>query len=148
MLKDEDMSEIEKIQQVIARFANSFDMKDWHGLESCFTESIHADYSNLRGTPPETIPAKEYVRQRREALDHLKLHHLLGNLEITFLDPSTATCRASMVIWRKTDTEDFVTHCVYVFQLLNASETWKISEIIQKVLWSEGNSSIHKGVKN
>jgi SnoaL-like domain len=136
-----------EIQELIAHFANSFDIKDWRGLESCFTESIYIDYSDLRKTPPETITAKEYVKLRRDALDHLKLHHLTGNLEITFLDPSTATCRASMVIWRKSDTEDFVTHCVYVFQVLNADETWKISEIIQKVLWSEGTSSIHKGTK-
>jgi len=40
------------IQEVIARFANSFDMKDWSGLEDCFTESLYTDYSDLRGTPP------------------------------------------------------------------------------------------------
>jgi hypothetical protein len=27
-------------------------------------------------------------------------------------------------------------------------DDWKISGITQKVLWSEGTSSIHKGVKN
>ncbi|MCE9645748.1 MAG: nuclear transport factor 2 family protein [Chloroflexi bacterium] len=137
-----------KIQQLIARFANSFDVKAWDELQTCFTESIYTDYSDLRGTPPETISAGEYVRLRREALDHLKLHHLVSNFEIDFIDPDTATCRASMVVWRKSEAEDFVTHCVYVFQTVHANETWKISEIIQKVLWSEGTPSIHKGVKN
>ena len=42
-----------KIQKLIAKFANSFDMKDWSGLEACFTESLYTDYSDLRGTPPE-----------------------------------------------------------------------------------------------
>jgi hypothetical protein len=139
------MTDVEKIEQVIARFANSFDLKDWNGLQSCFTETIYTDYSDLRRTPPETVTAKEYVKLRRAALDHLKLHHLVGNLEINFLDPSTATCRASMVIWRKSEAEDFITHCVYVFQLLNANEIWRISEITQKVLWSEGTPAIHKG---
>ncbi len=41
-----------QIQKVIARFANSFDLKDWAGLQACFTESIFTDYSDLRGTPP------------------------------------------------------------------------------------------------
>lgn len=139
--------DILKIQRLIARFANSFDVKAWDELQACFTESLYTDYSDLRGTLPETITSKEYVKLRREALDHLKLHHLVGNYEIDFLDPSTATCRASMVVWRKSDTEDFVTHCVYIFQVLHANDTWKISEIIQKVLWSEGASSIHKGAK-
>ena len=141
------IEDILKIQRLIARFANSFDVKAWDELQACFTESLYTDYSDLRGTQPETITSKEYVKLRREALDHLKLHHLVSNYEIDFLDPSTATCRASMVVWRKSETEDFVTHCVYIFQVLHANDTWKISEIIQKVLWSEGTSSIHKGTK-
>jgi hypothetical protein len=141
------MEDTLKIQALIARFANSFDLKDWRGLESCFTESIHTDYSDLRGTPPETITAGEYVRLRREALDHLKLHHLISNYEIDFSDANTASCRASMVVWRKSDTEDFTSHCVYTFQLIKLKD-WKISGITQKVLWNEGSSTIHKGVKN
>ena len=42
-----------KIQELIAHFANSFDVKDWDGLQSCFTETFYSDYSDLRGTPPE-----------------------------------------------------------------------------------------------
>src|SRR6185369_13358446 len=114
------------------------------GLEACFTESIYTDYSDLRGTPHETITAAEYTRLRREALDHLKLHHLVSNYEIDFSDDNTATCRASMVVWRKSDEEDFTSHCVYIFQLIKLEDR-KISGITQKVLWNEGSSSVHKG---
>ncbi len=55
------------IQELIAHFANSFDAKDWDGLESCLTESLFTDYSDLRGTSPGTISASEYVKVRREA---------------------------------------------------------------------------------
>ena len=136
-----------KIQEVIARFANNFDKKDWSGLEACFTEWLYTDYSDLRGTPPETLKASDYVSVRREALDHLKLHHLVGNYEIAFTDARTATCRASMIVWRKTEVEEFTSHCVYVFQLVRNEAEWKISGITQKVLWNEGTSSIHKGAK-
>lgn len=136
-----------KIQEVIARFSNSFDVKDWSGLESCFTESLYTDYGDLRGTPPETVKASDYVAVRRESLDHLKLHHLVGNHEINFLDASRATCRASMIVWRKSETEEFTSHCVYEFQLTKQESDWKISGITQKVLWNEGIASIHKGAK-
>jgi 3-phenylpropionate/cinnamic acid dioxygenase small subunit len=136
-----------EIQEVIARFANSFDVKDWSGLEACFTESLYTDYSDLRGTPPQTITASEYVRLRRGSLDPLKLHHLVSNYEVDFTDSNTATCRASMVVWRKSDEEEFTSHCVYIFQLVKQDEIWKISGITQKVLWNEGTSSIHKGAK-
>ncbi len=136
------------IQGVIARFANSFDVKDWSGLESCFTESLYTDYSDLRGTPPQTISAADYTRQRRESLDHLKLHHLVSNYEVDFTDSISATCRASMIVWRKSEEEEFTSHCVYMFQLSKLDSDWKISGITQKVLWNEGTLSIHKGTKN
>ena len=135
------------IQELIACFANSFDVKDWNGLESCFTDSVYTDYSDLRGTPAETMSASEYVSERRESLDHLKLHHLVGNYEIDFPDAGQAACRASMVVWRKSDEEEFTSHCVYTFQLTKQDSDWKISGIMQKVLWNEGTSSIHKGAK-
>jgi len=139
--------DILNIQQIVARFANSFDMKDWNGLEACLTESLYTDYSDLRGTPPETISAKEYVQKRIDSLDHLKLHHLVSNYEVDFADSNTATCRASMVVWRKSDEEEFMSHCVYIFQLAKQESNWKISGITQKILWNEGTSSIHKGAK-
>ncbi|WKZ36108.1 MAG: nuclear transport factor 2 family protein [Anaerolineales bacterium] len=139
--------DILNIQQVIARFATSFDVKDWDGLQACLTESVFTDYSDLRGTPPETITAADYVRLRREALDALKLHHLASNYETHFPDSGSATCRASMVVWRQSEAEEFITHCVYNFQLIKLNGDWKISGITQKVLWSDGNSSIHKVAK-
>ncbi len=136
-----------EVQKVIARFATSFDVKDWSGLESCFTESLYTDYSDLRGAPPQTITAANYVAARREALNQLKLHHLVGNYEIDFTDSNAATCRASMIVWRKSDEEEFTSHCVYIFQLTKQDSDWKISGITQRILWNEGTSSIHKVAK-
>ena len=139
--------DILEIQKIIARFATSFDMKDWNGLEACFTESLYPDYSDVRGTPPQTVTAREYVQKRIDSLDQLKLHHLVSNYEVDITDSNSATCRASMVVWRNSDEEDFTSHCVYIFQLTKHGSDWKISGITQKVLWNEGTSSIHKGAK-
>jgi hypothetical protein len=136
-----------KIQEVIARFSNSFDVKDWSGLEACFTESLYTDYGDLHGTPSQTVSASAYVAARRETLDHLKLHHLVSNYEIELPDADRATCRASMIVWRKSETEEFTSHCVYEFQLTKHASVWKISGITQRVLWNEGTPSIHKGAK-
>ncbi|MBK7319975.1 hypothetical protein [Candidatus Villigracilis affinis] len=77
----------------------------------------------------------------------MKLHHVVGNYEVIFPDFDAAACRASMVVWRRSETEEFTTHCMYDFQLARQWGAWKISGITQKVLWSEGVSSIHKGPK-
>jgi hypothetical protein len=137
-----------KIQEVIARFANSFDVKDWNGLQSCLTESLYTDYGDLRGTPPATVNAADYVKSRREALQHLNLHHLVSNYEIAYVDTMSATCRASMIVWRKTEAEEFTSHCLYTFKLAKVNSDWKISGITQKILWNEGTPSIHQAAKS
>ena len=136
-----------KIQTVISRFANSFDVKDWSGLESCFTESLYTDYSDLHGAAPQTVTASNYVAARRQSLDPLNVHHLVSNYEITFIDSRTATCRASMIVWRKTESEEFTSHCVYIFRLTEENSEWKINGITQKILWNEGTASIPLDVK-
>jgi hypothetical protein len=136
-----------EIYELIARFTNCFDLKDWDGLQACLTETIDTDYSDLRGTPPETLSAEEYVRIRRESLDSLKLHHLSGNIELEYTDQLNGICRVSVVIWRKSDTDEFTSHCIYTFKVTKVEDDWCISSIAQKVLWNEGNSNIHRGAK-
>jgi hypothetical protein len=75
------------------------------------------------------------------------LHHLVSNYEVDFTNSNNVTCRASMVVWRKSDEEEFTSHCVYMFRLIKQDDDWQISGITQKVLWNEGTSSIHKGAK-
>lgn len=141
------MDDIFNIQEVIACFANSFDVRDWDGQRSCLTETLHTDYSDLRGTPPQTVTARKYVDSRREALDPLKPHHLVGNYEIDFTDENHASCRASMIVWRKSESQEFTSHCVYEFRLVKRKTGWKISGIKQNILWNECSSSLHKGAQ-
>ena len=52
-----------------------------------------------------------------------------------------------MVIHRRSpEDETFDTHCLYVFGVEKAGQQWTICSIVQKVLWSDGQSAIHRGV--
>ena len=136
------------IKELLARFANSFDLKDWDGLQACLAERLAIDYTDLRGTPPETVSALDYVQARRKALEGLKTHHLSGNVQIHYDDPFNATCRVSMAIWRKSETEAFNTHCIYTFKVTKTGRyDWHIGFIKQQVLWNEGQAAIHSGAK-
>jgi len=107
------------------------------------TESLHTDYSDLRGTPPATLSRDRFVELRRTALEHLKTHHLAGSHEIT-LRGDHAQCRVSMIIWRRDESGRVLnTHCVYELEVSRATDGWRISSITQKVLWSDGDPSIH-----
>jgi hypothetical protein len=140
-------SDEDEIHRLIARFANAFDLKAWDTLEGCLAESVHTDYADLRGTPPETMSRRRFVELRRAALEPLRTHHLGGNHEIT-VDGDRAECRASMIIWRRDGAgRVFNTHCLYRFGLARAAEGWRIASIAQTVLWSDGDAAVHGGAR-
>lgn len=139
--------DIYNIHKLISRFANSFDSKDWDILRDCLADMVYTDYSDLRGTPAETVTGNAYVASRQESLKNLTTHHLSGNYEVQHVDAQQATCRASMIIWRKSGEAQFTTHCMYVFRLRRIHSEWKIAGITQKVLWNEGNPAIHQPAK-
>jgi SnoaL-like domain len=135
-----------RVQQLVARFANSFDAKDWDALVRCLASSLYTDYSDLRGTPPETMSRERFVELRRIALEPLKTHHLAGNVEVR-LDGARGVARVSMTIHRRGSADDaFDTHCLYELGVEKTAQDWTICSIVQKVLWSDGQSAIHRGI--
>jgi hypothetical protein len=136
-----------RVQQLVARFANSFDAKAWETLGACLASTVYTDYSDLRGTPPETMSRDRFVELRRTALEPLKTHHLAGNVEIR-VDGTRGVAQVSMVIHRRDPAGDvFDTHCQYELGVEKTAQEWAISSIVQKVLWSDGQSAIHRGVE-
>jgi hypothetical protein len=139
--------ENDAILNLLGRFVNSFDVKQWDQLKGCLTENVSTDYSDFRGTPPETITAERFVELREKALAPLKTHHLAGNHEIS-AEGNRGEARVSMVIFRRDDSgKVFNTHCLYLFGLEKQGGAWKIKSIVQKVFWSDGDPHLHSGVK-
>lgn len=142
-----DDQDLMAIQQRIARFASSFDLKDWDGLGQCLCDQLYTDYSDLRGTPPETISRETWLALRQSALQHLKTHHLSGNPDIS-VQGNLADASVSMVIFRKNNANETLhTHCLYRLKLLKDDGVWRISSIIQRVFWSDGQTAIHSGIQ-
>lgn len=134
------------IQNVLARFANSFDLKDWDALCACLAPSVYTDYSDLRGTPPEQMSNRRYADLRRIALQDLKTHHISGNIEMD-VEGDTARAKVSTMIYRQdADGTTLHTHCLYEFGLQKIDGLWYIDAIVQKVFWSDGSTAIHRGI--
>ena len=90
---------------------------------------IETDYSDLRGEPPSTVKADDFVALRRTALERLKTLHLSTNHLVT-VDGDRATCVSAAVIYRlrPEDGERFDTYCAYTHGLVRAGGRWKISQ--------------------
>ncbi|MFL6623715.1 MAG: hypothetical protein ACJ8NR_14105 [Sulfurifustis sp.] len=67
-----DCIDLHAEQRLIGRFANSFDLKAWDPLAGCLARTLYADYSDLRGAPPERMSREQFVESRSVALQHLK----------------------------------------------------------------------------
>jgi hypothetical protein len=78
----EKLNTIFALQQLVARFANCFDLKDWDGLCRCLADELYTDYSDLRGTPPETMSKERFVELRQIAPHDLQTHHLIETLKL------------------------------------------------------------------
>lgn len=134
------------LHQLVARFANSFDLKEWDSLKNCLADSVYTDYSDLRGTSPETMSSERFVDLRRTALQELRTHHLAGNMEIDVTQES-GSMRVSMAIYRRDQFgQTLNTHCLYFFGVARTADGWRINSIEQKVLISDGQTGIHTGI--
>ncbi len=141
-----DIQDLASVQELLARYANSFDTKAWDDLAECLADTLYTDYSQLRKTPPEMLTRERFVELRRSALDKLDTHHLLGNIQ-TRLDGDRGEVIASMIIFRRNaDGARLDTHCLYTFGVYKSGQAWLIRSIVQKVLLSEGHDSVHTGI--
>ena len=143
---------MQDIHNLISKFANSFDLKDWRGLGETLADGLIANYKDLRGTIG-TLSREAFVQKRIEALNHIKTQHLLTNLEIKKLESSSDQdnnqnywIRANGLIIRESHQSIFHTHAVYEF-LIHRDPCFQIYSITQRILWNEGDSKIHAGVK-
>jgi hypothetical protein len=99
-------------------------------------------------TQLKEVASDAYVQSRRDALQNLDTHHLIGNFEIE-VSGSAAWVRASGTIFRRSGKRVFNTHAIYEFGLVSTAETnWLINSIKQSVLWNDGDSTIHKAAIN
>lgn len=138
------------VVDVIVRFGRALDDKDWMVLRACLAPEVDTDYSSFRGTPPARLTSQEFVGLRRAGLAGLVTQHLGAGYLVEIAD-DRALCRCDFVIRRwpadAQDTRFLHTYGQYRYVLERRSEGWRISGIIQLVIRSEGDRSIHGALR-
>jgi hypothetical protein len=130
------------VRRLLAKFANSIDLKAWDELKECVAESIYTDFSDLQGSSPESLSRLDFVAARRTTLDALKTHHLVGNLEV-YINATSATARVSAMVFRRQQNgQVFDSHCLFLIGLQSRSGNWEICSIVQRVFWSDGHHPV------
>ena len=138
------------ISDLLVRFFQAFDDKDWPMMRECLWDEVFTDYSSFRGVPAGTLPAGRYVAQRRSSLEAaLEMRHRFLNLRVEVESGAdTAIAFCDYIIHRyhpsfvSIDNHYFHSYGHYVFAFLNERGAWRISRITQHVVRSHGGREI------
>lgn len=133
-----------EIQQVLFRYAQALDQKDWALLATCFLESAIGEYEMI-GRLEGYAAIEKVCRKALEPLSHTQ--HLIGNVLIS-VDQDEA--RSSCYFHAQHVRPDFPGGSMniiagrYEDQLVRTDVGWKIRERKLSVLWTSGNAAIHE----
>jgi len=140
-----------EVTDTVLRFANAMDRQDWAALRACLADELEIDYSALRGEPPRTVLAEEYVAGRVSGLAGLRTQHVSTNHVVTVAG-DRAECVSAFLIHRldparPPESQTFDTAGHYRHGLARAGNGWRIDRIVQTVLWSRGNPDVHGALR-
>jgi SnoaL-like domain len=129
------------VRRLIARIANSLDLKEWDEVAACLADSVYTDYSERLSSPPQSMLKPEFIASHRAELAPLRTHHQTGNVEV-FINGTSATARLSALVFERDEGgRTTQRHCVYLLGFQYLYEAWAICSIVQKVLWTEADDS-------
>lgn len=81
-----DLNDRVEIIELIDAIFDAVDAKDWEEVESLFVsdDTVHVDFTSVRGGTPSIIPAAEFVDRWRQALHpRKKSFHMVSHYRVT-----------------------------------------------------------------
>lgn len=140
------MSDRQEIEDVLIRYAESLDGRDWEGLRKCFMPDAVADYGALSGGGGRNEGVDEIVATCSTALSGLDAsQHLLGNFRIqSDHDRATASCamHAQHFMVSPIGGNTYVVAGTYHDELIRTPDGWRITHRRLEPSWTDGNAGI------
>jgi SnoaL-like domain len=131
------------ISEVVTRYAIAVDRRDWTMLADCFTDPVHADYSE-NGLAAADFVRDELVAIVRDAVSgYTATQHLSPNHVIAFDDddPDRAICTSYMYAQHHVDTSEksafLLLRGSYSNHMVRTADRWRIERLIQHIGWRE-----------
>jgi 3-phenylpropionate/cinnamic acid dioxygenase small subunit len=128
------------IADLLSKYAQALDTRDWVLLASCFEQTAWADYGGLGGRQEGNAAIVAYCRAALEPLDATQ--HQITNVRIDFrADPVRSRCdfQAQHVLHRAHGGSNLCIGGTYRDSLSSDGEEWKIATREFRPSWYEGN---------
>ena len=133
------------ISEQVIRYATAVDRRDWIMFADCFTDPVHADYSE-NGLAAAEFARDDLVAIVRGAVSgYTATQHLSPNHVIEFddSDPDRAICHSYMYAQHHDEDSDggalFLLRGSYTNHMLRTSDGWRIERLVQHVSWRDNH---------
>jgi hypothetical protein len=131
------------ISDTVTKYAIAVDRRDWAMFADCFTDPVHADYSE-NGLPAADFARDELTAIVRDAVSgytatqHLSPNHII---EFDSQDPDRAICTSYMYAQHHADTSEksefLLLRGSYTNHMVRTADRWRIERLIQHIGWRE-----------
>jgi 3-phenylpropionate/cinnamic acid dioxygenase small subunit len=131
------------IADLLSKYAEALDTRDWELLASCFEPTAWADYGGLGGRQEGAAAIVAYCRAALGPLDASQ--HLIANVRIDFrAEAVRSRCdfQAQHVLHRSAGGSNLCIGGTYLDLLSRSGGGWKIAEREFKPTWYAGNPGV------
>lgn len=140
----QDICDRLEIEDVLTRYANALDAKDWDAWESCFTADARLDYSAAGGIQGSLSEIREWLARIMPIFPMTQ--HLVTN-KVIEVHGDTATARTALfnpmgVPDGKGGLSLFFEGGYYRDRLVRTPQGWRIAERIEESTYSTRRSEI------
>lgn len=133
MLDVQEISDRIEIQDLLARYTQAIDQRDWDALDRVFTPDAYIDYSAMGGESGGVSEIKDFLARVMPMFESTQ--HLLGS-SVVDIDGDTANartiCHNPMVLRGGDDPHLLVCGLWYRDKLVRTPAGWRISERVEE----------------
>ena len=133
MLDIQEISDRLEIQDLLARYTDAIDRRDWDALDAIFTTDAWIDYRSVGGAAGNLAEIKKFLDDSFKLFESTQ--HLLGSSVVNIAgDEATARtiCHNPMVFKGGRDPSLLVCGIWYRDRLVRTADGWRIAERVEE----------------
>lgn len=140
------------ISDLVQRYGQSTDAHDFDLLRTCYGDQIEVDHSPTIGMGRMRVSADKWCELAKQFHSQLDGDEHIMLPQSIVINGDTASCHVLMRashFYRGASGSPYQSLAgTYDFKFVRAEDGWKISESVQGLTWTEGNSQFHDDIRD
>jgi len=137
----EEISDRLEINDLLVRYAEAIDSRDWKLLDTCFTTDAKVDYTSSGGIAGRYPEVRAWLEQVLALFPAYM--HLIGNIAVSFEDGG-AKAKTYVINPMQFEAPDgsrggFTVAAYYHDRLVRTGDGWRIAERTEELVLTEGS---------